>query len=161
MREQPFIAQAMGSANFDAEGVATRDNSLVENGVVQSYLLDSYAARKLDLQTTGHASGVHNLTLDSTGKNFAGCLAALHRGLYVTELMGHGVNTVTGDYSRGAAGFWVENGKLDHAVEEITIASNLRDMFKGIVEIGTDIDYRGGIRCGSILIDQMTIAGSD
>ena len=104
---------------------------------------------------------MHNLRLDDTGKSFADCLASLHRGLLVTELMGHGVNNVTGDYSRGAAGFWVENGKLDHAVEEVTIASNLREMFKGIVEIGSDVDYRGGIQCGSILVDHMTIAGSD
>jgi len=129
--------------------------------VIQSYLLDSYAARKLGLRSTGHASGVHNLRLDDTGKSFDDCLASLHRGLLVTELMGHGVNNVTGDYSRGAAGFWVENGKLDHAVEEVTIASNLREMFKGIVEIGNDVDYRGSIQCGSILIDNMTIAGSD
>jgi len=141
--------------------VATREANLVCDGVVQNYLLDSYAARKLGLQSTGHASGVHNLSLDSTGKSFEECLGTMHRGLFVTELMGHGVNTVTGDYSRGAAGFWVENGKLDHAVEEITIASNLREMFRGIVDIGTDIDDRGGIRCGSILIDRMTIAGSD
>ena len=160
LRERPFLPQAMGSANFDAEGVATREANLVSDGVIQNYLLDSYAARKLGLRSTGHASGVHNLSLDSTGKSFEECLAAMHRGLYVTELMGHGVNTVTGDYSRGAAGFWVENGKLDHAVEEMTIASNLRDMFRGIVEIGTDIDYRGGIRCGSILIDKMTLAGT-
>ena len=160
LREQPFLPQAMGSANYDSEGVATREASLVSDGVIQSYLLDSYAARKLGLRSTGHASGVHNLTLDSTGKSFEECLSEMHSGLFVTELMGHGVNTVTGDYSRGAAGFWVENGKLDHAVEEITIASNLRDMFKGIVAIGNDIDYRGGIRCGSILIDRMTVAGS-
>jgi len=161
LREQPFLPQAMSSANFDAEGVATRENCLVNDGVIQSYLLDSYAARKLGLTSTGHASGVHNLSLDPTGKSFDECLAAMHRGFYVTELMGHGVNTVTGDYSRGAAGFWIENGKLDHAVEEVTIASNMKDMFKGIVEIGTDIDFRGGIRCGSILIDNMMIAGAD
>lgn len=161
LREQPFLAGALASANFDAEGVATREADLVSDGVIQTYLLDSYSARKLGLQSTGHASGVHNLSLDSTGKTFEECLATMHRGFLVTELMGHGVNTVTGDYSRGAAGFWVENGKLEHAVEEVTIASNLRDMFKGIVEIGNDIDLRGGIRCGSILIDNMTIAGSD
>ena len=161
LREQPFLPQAMASANYDAEGVATREASLVSDGVIQSYLLDSYAARKLGLGSTGHASGVHNLTLDSTGKSFDECLATMHSGFFVTELMGHGVNTVTGDYSRGAAGFWVENGKTDRAIEEVTIASNLRDMFKGIVEIGNDVDYRGGIRCGSILIDNMMIAGSD
>jgi len=159
--ENPFIPQALGSANFDAEGVATSEAKLVIDGVVQNYLLDSYSARKLGLPTTGHASGVHNLTLDNTGKTFAECLATMHRGFLVTELMGHGVNNVTGDYSRGAAGFWVENGKLDYPVEEVTIASNLLEMFKGIVEIGKDIDLRGSIRCGSILIDNMTIAGSD
>ena len=159
--ENPFIPQALGSANFDAEGVATSEAKLVIDGVVQNYLLDSYSARKLGLTTTGHASGVHNLTLDNTGKTFAECLATMHRGFLVTELMGHGVNNVTGDYSRGAAGFWVENGKLDYPVEEVTIASNLREMFNGIVEIGKDIDLRSSIRCGSILIDNMTIAGSD
>lgn len=161
LREDPFIPQALGSANFDAEGVATHVGNLVTDGVIQNYLLDSYSARKLGLTTTGHASGVHNLTLADTGKSFDECLAAMHRGFLVTELMGHGVNTVTGDYSRGAAGFWVENGKLDHAVEEVTIAANLRDMFKGIVETGKDIDVRGSVRCGSILIDNMMIAGSD
>ena len=161
LREDPFIPQALGSANFDAEGVATHVGNLVTDGVIQNYLLDSYSARKLGLTTTGHASGVHNLTLADTGKSFDECLAAMHRGFLVTELMGHGVNTVTGDYSRGAAGFWVENGKLGHAVEEVTIAANLRDMFKGIVEIGKDIDVRGSVRCGSILIDNMMIAGSD
>ena len=159
--EKPFVPQALGSANFDAEGVATNEAELVIDGVVQNYLLDSYSARKLGLTTTGHASGVHNLTLDDTGKTFDECLATMHRGFLVTELMGHGVNNVTGDYSRGAAGFWVENGKLDYPVEEVTIASNLREMFKGIVEIGKDIDLRSSIRCGSILIDNMTIAGSD
>ncbi len=161
LREDPFIPRALASANFDAEGVATHVGDLVTDGVIQKYLLDSYSARKLGLTTTGHASGVHNLMLADTGKSFDECLAAMHRGLLVTELMGHGVNTVTGDYSRGAAGFWVENGKLDHAVEEVTIAANLRDMFKGIVEIGKDIDVRGSVRCGSILIDNMMIAGSD
>ena len=159
--ENPFIPRALSSANFDAEGVATSEAKLVIDGVVQNYLLDSYSARKLGLTTNGHASGVHNLILDDTGKTFAECLAAMHRGFLVTELMGHGVNNVTGDYSRGAAGFWVENGKLDYPVEEVTIASNLREMFKGIVEIGKDIDLRGSIRCGSILIDNMMIAGSD
>ncbi|MCP4981250.1 MAG: metalloprotease PmbA [Gammaproteobacteria bacterium] len=161
LHEDPFIPQALGSANFDAEAVATSAIRLVSDGVIQSYLLDSYSARKLGLTSTGHASGVHNLTLDSTGKTFEQCLATMHRGFLVTELMGHGVNTVTGDYSRGAAGFWVDNGKLDHAVEEVTIASNLRDMFQGIVEIGNDVDLRGSIRCGSILIENMTIAGTD
>ncbi len=157
--EQPFKKIALGSANYDAEGVATREQHLVQNGIVQSYLLDSYAARKLGRQTTGHASGVHNLTLNDTGKDFEGCLKLMDKGLLVTELMGQGVSTVTGDYSRGAAGFWVENGEIQYPVEEITIASNLKDMFAGIIEVGTDVDFRSNIQCGSIIIENMTIAG--
>ncbi len=161
LSEDPFMPRALASANFDSEGVATHAAPLVADGVIRNYLLDSYSARKLGLVTTGHANGVHNLLLSDTGKSFDDCLAAMHDGLLVTELMGHGVNTVTGDYSRGAAGFWVENGKLQYAVEEVTIAANLRDMFRGIVEIGKDIDPRGSIRCGSILVDNMTIAGAE
>jgi len=161
LTEYPFESQALGSANYDSEGVAVREAKLISDGVLQSYLLDSYAARKLGLQTTGHASGVHNLTLQSTGKSFLDCVKTMHRGLLVTELMGHGVNTVTGDYSRGAAGFWVDNGEIQFPVEEITIAANLKDMFQGIVEIGNDMDVRGNIRTGSILLENMTIAGAD
>ncbi len=159
--EYPFESQALGSANFDSEGVIVKQSDLVTDGVIQSYLLDSYAARKLGLQSTGHASGVHNLTLQSTGKSFDDCVKSMHRGLLVTELMGHGVNTVTGDYSRGAAGFWVEKGEVSFPVEEITIAANLKDMFAGIVEIGDDFDMRGSIRTGSIMLENMTIAGTD
>jgi PmbA protein len=159
--EYPFESQALGSANFDSEGVIVKQSELVTDGVIQSYLLDSYAARKLGLQSTGHASGVHNLSLQSTGKSFDDCVKSMHRGLLVTELMGHGVNTVTGDYSRGAAGFWVENGEVSFPVEEITIAANLKDMFAGIVEIGDDFDMRGSIRTGSIMLENMTIAGTD
>ncbi len=158
--EYPFESQALGSANFDSEGVIVKQSDLVTDGVIQSYLLDSYAARKLGLQSTGHASGVHNLTLQSTGKSFDDCVKSMHRGLLVTELMGHGVNTVTGDYSRGAAGFWVEKGEVSFPVEEITIAANLKDMFAGIVEIGDDFDMRGSIRTGSIMLENMTIAGT-
>ena len=161
LREDPFIPQAMASANYDSEGVATQVNDLVADGVIQHYLLDSYSARKLGLETTGHGNGVHNLIVADSGKSFDECLAAMHRGLLVTELMGMGINIVTGDYSRGAAGFWIENGEIAHPVEEVTIAANLRDMFRGIVEIGKDVDPRGSIRCGSILIDRMTIAGTD
>jgi PmbA protein len=161
LTEYPFESQALGSANYDSEGVAVKQAKLISDGVLQSYLLDSYAARKLGLQTTGHASGVHNLTLQSTGKSFLDCVKIMHRGLLVTELMGHGVNTVTGDYSRGAAGFWVDNGEIQFPVEEITIAANLKDMFQGIVEIGNDMDMRGNIRTGSILLENMTIAGVD
>lgn len=159
--EAPFEKQSLGSANFDSEGVAIKAASLVTDGVIQNYLLDSYAARKLNLQSTGHGSGIHNLTLNNTGKSFDECLKTMHTGLLVTELMGHGVNTVTGDYSRGAAGFWVENGEMLYPVEEITIAANLKDMFMGIVEVGNDIDKLSNIRTGSILIENMTIAGSD
>jgi PmbA protein len=158
--EYPFESQALGSANFDSEGVAVKQTDLVTDGVMQSYLLDSYAGRKLGLQTTGHASGVHNLTLQDTGKSFDECVKTMHRGLLVTELMGHGVNTVTGDYSRGAAGLWVENGEIQFPVEEITIAANLKDMFQRIIEIGNDLDMRGNIRTGSILLENMTIAGA-
>ncbi len=159
--EHPFEPQALGSANYDGEGVAVAQGALVSDGVIQNYLLDSYAARKLGLQSTGHASGVHNLAVSSTGKSFVDCLKTMHQGLLVTELMGHGVNNVTGDYSRGAAGFWVDNGEIQYPVEEITIAANLRDMFMGIVEVGKDVDRRGNIFTGSILINNMTIAGTD
>ncbi len=157
--EEPYLKGCLGSANYDGEGVKVHDGPVVEKGVVCDYLLDSYAARKLGRQSNGHASGVHNLRMSDTGKDFEQLLKTLDRGLLVTELMGQGVNTVTGDYSRGAAGFWVENGEIQYPVEEITIASNLRDMFRGIVEIGTDIDRRGNILTGSILIDEMTVAG--
>ena len=159
--EYPFELQALGSANFDSEGVAVKQAELVSDGVMRNYLLDTYAARKLGLQTTGHASGVHNLTLRDTGKSFDECLKTMHRGLLVTELMGHGVNTVTGDYSRGAAGFWIEKGEVQFPVEEVTIAANLKEMFLGIIEIGNDLDMRGNIRSGSILLERMTIAGAD
>jgi PmbA protein len=159
LQEHPFEKMALGSANYDGEGVAVHEHSLVSDGVLQAYLLDSYSARKLKCQTNGHASGVHNLKLSDTGKDFDACLHAMDKGLLVTELMGHGVSTVTGDYSRGAAGFWVENGNIQYPVEEITIASNLKDMFAGIVEIGSDIDSRGSIHCGSVLVERMTIGG--
>jgi PmbA protein len=159
LQENPFAPRAMGSANYDGEGVATAENQLIKDGVIQTYLLDSYSARKLSRQSTGHSSGVHNLTVSDTGKDFAGCIAEMNTGLMVTELMGQGVNTVTGDYSRGAAGFWVENGEIAYPVEEITIAGNLKDMFKQIVDIGNDVDRRGNILCGSILIESMMIAG--
>ena len=159
--EAPFEKQSLGSANFDSEGVAIRAANLVTDGVIQNYLLNSYAARKLNLQLTGHGSGIHNLTLNNTGKSFDECLQTMHTGLLVTELMGNGANNVTGDYSRGAAGFWVENGEILYPVEEITIAANLKDMFMGIVEVGNDINKLSSIRTGSILIENMTIAGSD
>jgi len=158
--ERPHIHKAMGSAPFDDEGVATHDRELVADGVLTGYILSSYSARKLGLQTTGNAGGAHNLLVAS---NLAGgAMAMLERlgtGLLVTELMGQGVNTVTGDYSRGAAGFWVERGAIQYPVAEITIAGNLRDMFQRIAAVGDDVDVRGGTRVGSILLEEMTIAG--
>ncbi len=160
IHEQPHLKKALGSAPFDSEGVATQARDLVTAGVLQSYVLDSYAARKLGMETTGNAGGVHNLTIDSGGLDFAGLLKEMGTGLLVTEMMGMGVNIVTGDYSRGAAGFWVENGTLQYPVEEITIAGNLRDMFKGVVAVGNDVETRGNTRSGSVLIERMTIAGT-
>jgi len=158
--ERPHLHKAMGSAPFDEEGVATRDRELVTDGVLTGYILSSYSARKLGLKTTGNAGGAHNLVVapTATGGREA-MLARLGTGLLVTELMGQGVNGVTGDYSRGAAGFWVENGAMQYPVAEITIAGNVRDMLKDIVAVGDDVDTRGGIRVGSVLIREMTIAG--
>ncbi|MGC1547670.1 MAG: metalloprotease PmbA [Rhodanobacter sp.] len=162
--ERPFLARGQGSANFDAEGVAARDSALIENGVLARYVLGSYSARKLGLESTGNAGGIHNLIVEpgaaDHGKDdFAGMLKRLGTGLLVTEVMGQGVNIITGDYSRGAAGFWVENGQIAYPVEEITIAANLRDMFTNIVAVGADVDPRSHLLTGSILLEQMTVAG--
>ena len=160
LHEQPHLRGALASAAFDGEGVATASRDLIAGGVLQGYVLDSYSARKLGVATTGNAGGVHNLTVDPGSKSFEALLAEMGTGLLVTELMGMGINIVTGDYSRGAAGFWVEGGEIAYPVEEITIAGNLADMFLGIREVGTDVDARGAIRTGSLLIERMTIAGS-
>ncbi|MEW5893682.1 MAG: metalloprotease PmbA [Pseudomonadota bacterium] len=157
--ERPFIPKGLASAPFDSEGVATHDRDVVKDGVVQGYFLSSYSARKLGMQSTGNAGGNHNLIVPSTGEDFAALLKKLGTGLLVTELLGHGLNMVTGDYSRGAAGFWVENGAIAYPVEEITVAGNLKDMFLGIVAIGSDVETRGSRQVGSILIDRMTVAG--
>jgi PmbA protein len=159
MSERPHLRKALGSAPFDSEGVATRDRELVENGVLNGYVLSTYSARKLGLKTTGNAGGVHNLIVEAGQSTFDELVQQMGRGLVVTELMGQGVNAVTGDYSRGAAGFWVENGVIAYPVHEITIAGNLKDMFARIVAVGSDVDARGGVRTGSILIEKMTIAG--
>jgi PmbA protein len=159
LSERPHLMKALASAPFDHEGVATRDRELVENGVLLGYVLSTYSARKLGLRTTGNAGGTHNLLVHGRGRSFDEMLQQMGRGLYVTELMGQGVNGVTGDYSRGAAGFWVENGELQYPVHEVTIAGNLKDMYRKIVDVGSDVDVRGGIRTGSILIEEMTIAG--
>lgn len=160
LREAPHLRKGLASTAFDDEGVATRERKLVENGVVQDYFLGSYSARKLGLRTTGNAGGNHNLILDNgAALEFSALLQTMGKGLLVTELLGQGVNAVTGDYSRGAAGYWVEDGEIRHAVEEITIAGNLADMFLGIAAAGNDIIIRGSKQCGSLLIDRMTVAG--
>lgn len=158
--ERPHLPRGPASAAFDSEGVATRDRDLVSQGVLQGYVLDSYSARRLGQASTGHAGGVRNLEiLPTTGEGFEALLRRMGRGLVVTEVMGQGVNTVTGDYSRGATGFWVEGGGIRHAVNEITIAGNLRQMFAGLLAAGADSDRRGGIVSGSWLVAEMTVAG--
>jgi PmbA protein len=161
LHERPHIPKALGSAPFDGEGVATHDREIVRDGVLQGYILGSYSARKLGLKTTGNAGGTHNLLVESKhgGSEIGQLMRELGTGLLVTELMGQGVNGVTGDYSRGASGYWVENGVQAYPVHEITIAGNLKDMYRNIAAIGSDVDVRGGVRCGSILIGEMTIAG--
>jgi PmbA protein len=164
--ERPHMLQGLASSPFDAEGVATRDRELVQGGVLQGYVLSSYSARKLGLQSTGNAGGIHNLLVSaepgSNGPNqlsFEQLLQRMGNGLFVTELMGPGVNGVTGDYSRGASGFWVEHGAIAYPVHELTIAGNLREMLRGIVAVGSDVDTQGAIRTGSVLIEALTIAG--
>ncbi len=159
IREEPHLKRALGSAPFDNEGVATRARDLVSDGVLQGYVLDSYSARKLGMQTTANAGGVHNLVVEPDEVTFESLLKEMHTGLVITELMGMGINAVTGDYSRGACGFWVEGGEIRFPVEEITVAGNLRDMYAGIRRVSNDVDVRGNIRTGSVLIEEMTIAG--
>jgi len=161
MHERPHIPKGLASAPFDDEGAATRDRELIENGILQGYVLGSYSARRLGLKTTGNAGGIHNLIVDASGDSpgYDALLRQMGSGLLVTELMGQGVNGVTGDYSRGASGFWIENGAIAYPVHEITIAGNLRDVYRNIVAFGSDLDSRGSIHCGSVLIAEMTIAG--
>ncbi|MBB1335435.1 MULTISPECIES: metalloprotease PmbA [unclassified Pseudoalteromonas] len=158
--ERPHILKGLASSPFDSEGVKTIDREIIQGGDLQTYLLASYAARKMNMTPTGHAGGIHNWLVEQTHADLVALLKTMGTGLLVTELMGQGVNTVTGDYSRGAAGFWVENGEIQYPVSEITIAGKLQDMFKGISGIGGDIERRGGIQTGSVLIEQMQIAGS-
>ncbi|MGQ0524216.1 MAG: metalloprotease PmbA [Betaproteobacteria bacterium] len=160
VRDLPHIAKGLASSAFDDEGVATQPRDIVSGGVVQGYFLGSYSARKLGLRSTGNAGGNHNLVLQDTGEDFSALLKKMDRGLLVTELMGQGVNNVTGDYSRGAAGYWVEGGVIAYPVQEITIAGNLKDMYRGIVAVGNDVVRRGSRQCGSILIGRMTVAGA-
>ena len=159
--EQPLLRHGLRSTAFDGEGVATRDSALVAGGVLQRYVLGSYSARKLGLQTTANAGGVHNLKVSANAGDRSSLLSGMGRGLLVTELMGQGVNGVTGDYSRGAAGFWIENGQIAYPVDGITIAGNLKQMFANIEAVGNDIDPRAHVATGSILIGKMTVAGND
>lgn len=161
MHERPHLLKGLASAAWDGEGVRTRDRELVQGGVLDGYLLGSYSARKLGLVSTGNAGGLHNLIVDPSAgaPDQSALLRQMGRGLLVTELMGQGVNGVTGDYSRGATGFWVEGGAIAYPVHEVTIAGNLRDMYRNLVAIGGDVDLRGGIRIGSVLLESMTIAG--
>ncbi len=155
----PHTLRGLASSAFDDEGVRTRRRTIVEEGVLQGYFLGSYSARKLGMQTTGNAGGTHNLIVRPGELNFYGLLRQMQRGLLVTELLGHGVNPVTGDYSRGAAGFWVEHGEIQYPVEEITIAGNLKEMYKNIVAVGNDLLVQGSRQCGSVLIENMMVAG--
>lgn len=159
IQERPHLPRSLSAANYDAEGVATQDRDIVKEGVLQTYLLSSYSARRLGMKTTGHASGIHNWLVQPTVSGLSELLQIAGRGILVTELMGFGVNIVTGDYSQGIAGFWVENGELQYPVQEVTIAGRLQDMFKHILAIGGDIDKRRNIQTGSILIESMTVAG--
>jgi len=158
--ERPLLLKGSASASFDAEGVATRERAIVDQGVLTGYVLSSYSARRLGLETTANAGGVRNLLLQAGGENGTDLLKRMKSGLYVTEVMGQGVNLVTGDYSRGAAGFRIENGEIAYAVDGVTIAGNLNEMFAGVRAAGGDIDTRGNVHCGSLLVDRMMVAGS-
>ncbi|MCP4950366.1 MAG: metalloprotease PmbA [Proteobacteria bacterium] len=159
IHEQPLILGGMGSAAFDGEGVATSARDIVSDGILRGYVLGSYSARRLDMQTTGNAGGVHNLTIDTGDQNLEQMISGIDEGFLVTELIGFGINNVTGDYSRGAAGLWIENGEIAYPVEEVTVAGNLKDIFQNIAAIGNDVDPRRSTRCGSILVEGLTIAG--
>ena len=158
--ERPHIKGGLGSAPYDNEGVKTQARDVVADGILQGYVLDSYAARRLDMQSTGNAGGIHNLFINHDDISLEAMLKDMGKGLLITEVMGQGVNTVTGDYSRGASGFWVENGEIQYPVEEFTLASRLQDMYMGLQQVGNDLDTRGGVITGSWLIDNMTVAGS-
>ena len=160
IEERPHEPRALASSPFDEEGVATRTRAVVRAGVLEGYFLGSYSARKLGMKSTGSAGGNHNLVVKPDGPDLRGMLKKLRRGLFITEMLGQGINLVTGDYSRGAAGYWVENGEIAYPVEEVTVAGNLRDMFRGLAAVGSDVVVRGSHRCGSVLVDNMTIAGN-
>jgi PmbA protein len=157
--EEPHLRGRIGSAAFDSDGVATWSKAIVAAGVAENYLLSAYSARRLGMRTTGNSGGVFNLAVRGETRPAADLLRSMDRGLLVTELMGQGINSVTGDYSRGAAGYWIENGEIAFPVDELTIAGNLKDMYRGIELIGDDVDERGNIRAPSLLLGAMTLAG--
>jgi PmbA protein len=159
IQEQPHLPGALGSAPFDEDGVNTRENQFVENGVLRSYALGVYSARKLGMKTTGNAGGMHNLTVSHGTDNLSQLLKRMGKGLLITEMMGQGANLVTGDYSRGVGGYWVEGGEIQYPVQEITVAGRLQDIYAHVVAVGNDVDKRGNIRTGSILIEDMMVAG--
>ncbi|NOH72094.1 metalloprotease PmbA [Vibrio pectenicida] len=157
--EKPHVLRGLASSPFDSEGVITQDRDIIVDGVLATYLVTSYAARKLDMTPTGHAGGIYNWFVKSTGQDFEQMLKELGTGFLVTEVMGQGVNIVTGDYSRGAAGFWVENGQIQYPVSEVTIAGNLKEMLNQIIAVGSDVETRSQIQTGSILLETMKVAG--
>lgn len=159
IEEKPHLLKGLASTPFDSEGVRTEAREIVKDGVLQNWLLTSYSARKLGLQSTGHAGGIHNWRIAGQGHSFDDLVKQMGRGLIVTEMMGSSVSAMTGDYSRGAAGFWVENGEIQYPVSEITIAGNLKDMWLNMVTVGNDIETRSNIQCGSVLLPEMKIAG--
>lgn len=159
LQELPHLDRELGSCPFDDDGIATRNNIFIEGGVLRNYCLSVYTARKLGMKSTANAGGVHNLFVKSGNKDLSELLKTMNKGLLITEIMGNGVNIVTGDYSRGVGGFWVENGEIQYPVQEITVAGKLQDMYAGIQEVGNDIDVRGNIRTGSVLINEMMVAG--
>ncbi len=159
LAEQPHLLGALGSSPFDDDGVATRANVFVENGILRQYALGAYSARKMGMKTTGNAGGMHNLTIKPGNKDLPALLKTMGKGLLITEMMGNGVNLLTGDYSRGVGGYWVENGEIQYPVHEVTVAGTLQDMYARMREVGNDIDVRGNVRTGSILLEEMMIAG--
>lgn len=159
IHEEPHLPKAIGSAPFDNDGMATKTREFIKAGVLKSYVLSAYSARKLGMAPTGNAGGIHNLIVKTGQQNLQGLIKSMDTGLLITDMIGFGVNQVTGDYSRGASGFWIENGEIQYPVEEITVAGNLLDMYRQIVAIGNDVERRGNIRTGSVLIENMAVAG--
>ena len=160
LQEKPWLERGLGSVPFDGDGVLTHENVFVEGGRLHQYCLGVYSAKKLGMKTTGNAGGVHNLEIKTGNMDLSNLLKTMDTGLLITEMMGNGINLLTGDYSRGVSGFWVENGEIQYPVEEVTVAGRLQDIFMRITDVGNDVDIRGNIRTGSLLIEEMTVAGN-